>query len=291
MYNSIAEGFPNGFWQIAHHVYANVYNGAGIFLLFLWRRRTKSVREKRQALVLILGAFGAIISTLITDFVMGNAGLPTLTPFLTLIWGGSIFLAFSRFNFLKTSPPFISKEILTQSPDLTILFDRDLNLLYSNRNEVLEKIDYTRIRGNPGIEDFFEDGEQLTEKIRTLISGESKILTSPVVLKVAPDKKALLQGCFSLITDEYDSFGGVLFSGKSLISSDRFKKKWGLTPREYEVLQLLAAGKTNGNIAEFLEIAERTVKSHIGSMLLKTKTKSRLELVQLYNADRSSEFP
>lgn len=291
MYNAVAEGFPNGFWHIAHHIYANVYNGVAIFLLFLWRSRTSSEREKRQALVLILGAFAAIISTLITDFTMGNAGLPTLTPFLTLIWGGCIFFAFSRFKFMKTAPLFISTEILTQSPDLAILFDRNLELLYSNRNEILGKIDFSRIQKKPGIEDFFEDGEQLLEKIKTLITGESKVITAPVALKLDPEKRVPFQGRFSLITDEYDTFGGVLFSGRSLISSDRFGRKWGLTPREQEVLALLASGKTNGSISKFLGIAERTVKSHIGSMLLKTKTKSRLELVQLFNSDRFSSFP
>jgi DNA-binding NarL/FixJ family response regulator len=42
-----------------------------------------------------------------------------------------------------------------------------------------------------------------------------------------------------------------------------------LTPRELEVLALMAEGLTNPGIAERLVLAERTVESHVGSILAK----------------------
>ena len=48
-----------------------------------------------------------------------------------------------------------------------------------------------------------------------------------------------------------------------------------LTPREYEVLQLLAAGRTNRAIAEALDISEHTVKFHVTSILSKLDAESR----------------
>jgi len=52
-----------------------------------------------------------------------------------------------------------------------------------------------------------------------------------------------------------------------------------LTPRELEVLQLMARGFTNRQIARRLEISEHTVKFHAGAVLGKLNAHSRAEAV------------
>jgi DNA-binding NarL/FixJ family response regulator len=52
-----------------------------------------------------------------------------------------------------------------------------------------------------------------------------------------------------------------------------------LTPRELEVLQLLAQGMSNRAIAESLFISDRTVQAHLTSIFSKTQVSSRLEAV------------
>jgi NarL family two-component system response regulator YdfI len=52
-----------------------------------------------------------------------------------------------------------------------------------------------------------------------------------------------------------------------------------LTPREIQVLQLLAEGLVNREIAERLSISEHTIKFHIGSILGKLQASSRTEAV------------
>ena len=54
-----------------------------------------------------------------------------------------------------------------------------------------------------------------------------------------------------------------------------------LTPREIEVLTLVRTGKTNGQIAEHLYIAERTVKFHMTSVLSKLHAKTRTQAVDI----------
>ncbi len=54
-----------------------------------------------------------------------------------------------------------------------------------------------------------------------------------------------------------------------------------LTPRESEVLQLLAQGKPNKEIAAELVITERTVKFHISSILAKLGATNRTEAVTI----------
>jgi NarL family two-component system response regulator LiaR len=50
-----------------------------------------------------------------------------------------------------------------------------------------------------------------------------------------------------------------------------------LTPREIEVLQLLAQGKSNQEISSALVIALKTVKTHVGSILSKLDVSSRTQ--------------
>ena len=51
----------------------------------------------------------------------------------------------------------------------------------------------------------------------------------------------------------------------------------GLTERETDVLRLLAEGKANKEIARLLGIGERTVKSHVSSILAKLGVQSRTQ--------------
>ena len=50
-----------------------------------------------------------------------------------------------------------------------------------------------------------------------------------------------------------------------------------LTPREMDVLRLVAQGLTNRRIAERLAINERTVKYHVSTILAKLEVGNRTE--------------
>jgi DNA-binding NarL/FixJ family response regulator len=52
-----------------------------------------------------------------------------------------------------------------------------------------------------------------------------------------------------------------------------------LTPRELEVLRLMAQGLSNRKIAEQLAVNERTIKSHVGEILSKLGVENRTQAV------------
>jgi DNA-binding NarL/FixJ family response regulator len=53
-----------------------------------------------------------------------------------------------------------------------------------------------------------------------------------------------------------------------------------LTPREQEVVKLIAEAHTNAQIAEILHLAEKTVESHRANVLRKLGMRDRVELVR-----------
>lgn len=52
-----------------------------------------------------------------------------------------------------------------------------------------------------------------------------------------------------------------------------------LSSRELDVLELIATGRTDAEIADWLSISPRTVGAHVSNMLNKTCSSNRVELV------------
>jgi len=97
------------------------------------------------------------------------------------------------------------------------------------------------------------------------------------VLKDAADTELLL-------ALELASEGGTYLNpelGARLASSppDGDQRPDNLSPRELEVLRLIALGYTNGEIAESLDLSVRTVESHRAHIQQKTRLTTRAELV------------
>ncbi|MFM7427187.1 MAG: LuxR C-terminal-related transcriptional regulator [Elainella sp.] len=64
------------------------------------------------------------------------------------------------------------------------------------------------------------------------------------------------------------------------MSSGESQASNALSERELQIVELVAAGLTNQEIAEKLEISKRTVDNHISNILTKTATGNRVALVR-----------
>ncbi|OSY88707.1 regulatory protein [Tenacibaculum holothuriorum] len=58
-------------------------------------------------------------------------------------------------------------------------------------------------------------------------------------------------------------------------------KELEITSREYEVLQLIAKGLSNKEIAAELFLSESTIKTHVSNLLVKLNAKRRTQAVQV----------
>jgi DNA-binding NarL/FixJ family response regulator len=64
------------------------------------------------------------------------------------------------------------------------------------------------------------------------------------------------------------------------MSSSEAQNLGVLSERELQIVDLVASGLTNQEIAEKLEISKRTVDNHISNILTKTATGNRVALVR-----------
>jgi len=78
--------------------------------------------------------------------------------------------------------------------------------------------------------------------------------------------------------DELRGFLGVDTRQPAVVAADFLER---LTPREREVLELLAAGRANPDIAEALGIKTKTVKNHVARIFAKLRVDTRPEAVVL----------
>jgi NarL family two-component system response regulator LiaR len=70
-------------------------------------------------------------------------------------------------------------------------------------------------------------------------------------------------------------------AGKAFIADERKREDLGITRRELEILELIAQGMSNREIAEKLYVSENTVKTHSSRVFDKLGARRRTQAVQM----------
>lgn len=140
------------------------------------------------------------------------------------------------------------------------------------------------------------DGYSFVEKVRT----NPKTNWIPFLFLSAKGQsqdrvKGLTQGADVYMTKPFEPEELVAQVEASLKQSDRLMHNTpgnvmepsihvpdnvSLTPTETKVVQLVAQGLANRDIAEQLEVSQRTIESHVSNMLSKTNLHNRTELAR-----------
>ena len=105
-----------------------------------------------------------------------------------------------------------------------------------------------------------------------------------VVLKDSATQ-LLLKSIHTVMTGEYwvgrEAVSNLVQYLRNLVQSsgeEAKQKKFGLTPRELEIVSAVVAGYSNKEIAEYFKISEDTVKHHLSNIFDKLGVSTRLEL-------------
>jgi DNA-binding CsgD family transcriptional regulator len=70
-------------------------------------------------------------------------------------------------------------------------------------------------------------------------------------------------------------------TGTPFLPDEEKREALGITPRELEILELIAQGMSNREIAEKIFVSENTVKTHSGRVFDKLGAKRRTQAVRL----------
>ena len=95
---------------------------------------------------------------------------------------------------------------------------------------------------------------QLIDAVRTVAAGESLLAPQPT--------RRLIERYLQLLPADDDA-----------------QTRWQLTPRELEILTLVATGHSNAEIGRTLFISEPTVKTHLTSVFRKLGVRDRVQAV------------
>lgn len=132
----------------------------------------------------------------------------------------------------------------------------------------------------------FQNSEQLIQLLQSGVRGILPHAASAV--EITATVEATANGLVSFMPEILESV--LAFSetakapdfvgknGKEILSDEMIES---LTPRETEILEMLADGASNKSIAYRLDISEHTVKFHVASIFAKLGVGSRTEAVTL----------
>ncbi|WP_291279861.1 response regulator transcription factor [Galactobacter sp.] len=112
------------------------------------------------------------------------------------------------------------------------------------------------------------EAEQIVEAVRAVHAGQALLspeVTLPLLKRVAGESTQVPNVAAPKAAEGEHASSGIAAED--------------LTPREAEVLTLLATGLSNGEIAAELFIGEATVKTHVSNLLLKLGARDRVQAV------------
>jgi DNA-binding NarL/FixJ family response regulator len=134
-----------------------------------------------------------------------------------------------------------------------------------------------------------DDQEDLLEALRAgargyVLKSAAQSETVPAILAAAHGESWLSPKMAGMLIDEFTRL-------PSTVVRTALKDQAYLTPREQSLLSRLAQGMTNREIAQAMNIAETTVKTHLKNILEKLHARNRLEAAAIALRLGLTEFP
>jgi DNA-binding NarL/FixJ family response regulator len=181
--------------------------------------------------------------------------------FQTLISQGSEFLVVNAYSNAEDA----IKNITNDAADICLM---DIELPGMNGIDAISKIKSIRPSTQVIVVTVYENDELV---FKALCEGASGYLTknSPPS-KIIESLKELENGGAPMSTN----------IARLVVSSFHRNRKSPLSPRELEVLELLASGKSYSAIADLLFVDKETIRTHIKNIYLKLEVHSKAEAIE-----------
>ena len=248
--------------------------------LYRWYRKAPTVVIKRMAIKLMSAKTLSHLLALIDIFI-----LPALTShhsrnLIPLYYLPGLLMAMYcmlRFRFLAMTAEAVSRDIVANIDQAIIFFDMQGTVITAN--EKMNELLGVDLRKGMSYADFLPDYMMIWEQVVREIKTSERILINRMMIIDTEKKEKFIDAKFSRIKDRYNETIGVMVSCQELKNVSDFQSEYRLTNREMEIINNIALGFSNKEIAAVMNIAENTLKRHITNFYNKMGINYKVQLM------------
>jgi PAS domain S-box-containing protein len=271
-------------WLYFYIAYIHIYPLVAAIIMIMWGIKLKKMRIKRQAFIVaifllttpVLSTIENVIMPFITSYKSPGIG-PLYYTFLAV----GVWFSLVRYRFLNMAPELVSKDVASNIDESIILLDDQLHIrrinakteaLIGKKSAALIDKEFSAI---------FSQHDRLYIEIQAMLKGNVGDFSCRVGCKKSNGTSVVMDTKFSVIKDKFNDALGVLVLGREVKELKQLKTFYKFTRREADTIQCIINGFANKEIADFLGIAERTVKAHLTHIYDKCGVSNKGQLFSL----------
>lgn len=259
-----------------------LYYAVSLFLLFNHVRKTESIRIRNQSKIIFTAIVVTIASYNIEAFLaplLFNYKTYGVAPIFSIFWVSLIWFAMNKYRFLGVYERLLPGEIMEALDEMVVITDCKHRVIHVNQS-------LRKRLGNSGdiwnLEEIFIEHSFL-KGLSASLNGEASTEVN-LNLSVSESHTGLVRVKMLTFRDRFGDRVGYIITARDVQDGYSHLMKKGITPREYQLIQLMLAGNSNRQISDTLDISLRTVETHITNIFNKIGINRRSELVN-YCAD------
>ncbi len=272
----------NTFWYIAFNLFISIIYLSACRLLFRWIKKTSSIKEKKQGLIILSFSVITMLTGYSIDVIMPffTNFSPHLTSIIISFYIFGLYYAFIKYKLLNFEIKDLFDEVLSNISDMILILDREGKIIKANSVALSDLQDNMDDIIGDEIGSILGFRPLIKIDLQNLFFGKITHLRDIVNYKKKKETVSAFS-YFSRITDKFGDFMGVLLIIKEYKGIKRFKEEYHLTDRQIEIIILGINGTSNNEICERLKIKRRTVENHFFAIYNKLRIKNRFELIKL----------
>lgn len=214
-------GIPGGIFFYAFYISISIYN------LIQMRRINTHPRFKKQSQWISSGLIATSLSIAFYGFIlppMVQRPLPVLLPFFPALWIVSMWLAITRFGFLKVTMEIATKEILDNIQEIIILADHRRVVVDVNKKfEDTVSLDKATISGQL-LQELLTKNPDALDLVDKVLTRELDTFSGDLDLRFDNDRLLPARVRISPIFDATSGVMGIVIAATDLTLEKRFEQ-------------------------------------------------------------------
>lgn len=254
-------------------------------MLSNYRKRIKTRKEKKIIDFLLISSIASTITNILTAIV------------ITIIINRSLFLDhFIILNvviveyalvfyywLLNYDTRNIIKEILSKISNFVVILDTNLRIIDMSLNFKTMASNNLNSSSDISFEKFIIEEKLFLANIKKALYEKIDTFDMNISYKTFEGRQIETNTTITKIYDRFGDFFSFLIVSNLNNYLSYFKSTYKLTDRQMEIIQFAINGKTNEEIANFLNLKKRTIESHLFNIYYKLNINNKIELIKFFN--------